>query len=1293
MKTIKIFLASSGELKEEREQIGLFIAQENKILVKQDIFLELVVWEELLHSFIGERTQNYFNKELLKCDIIIVLFYKKVGQFTKEEFDIAYKSIKDNDRAPQHMLVFFKETIIPLSDVSEEVLEVNKLKREIEKYQLIYNTFETIDSLINKIKRQLDIILKKSKLFNERISNLMGRIDWGDAPDINQFFGRSEELTILKSWVQNYKCKIIAILGIAGIGKTQLSVKLGKGGIGKTDLTLKLAQGIQNEFEYVIWRRLLNAPQLSDILIDIISILSNQKEIDLPDSIDKQISRLLYYLRNHRCLLILDNMEAILQGGAYAGEYREGYENYGNLLRYIGETSHQSCLLITSREKPKDIRLLEGDTKSVRSLALSGLHVSDGKKLFESLGSFNGSDEEWQKIIEFYEGNPLALELAAKSISTVYFGYLSEFLLDGKPIFKDLSELLDWHFERLSNFEKEVMYWLSINREPLTLSELKEDILSNSSKDQLPLTIQSLQNKIPLEKSIMRFTLQPVLIEYMTDKLIEYIGEELIITKPAISNYTIKKLVKELTKEIKENNLDLFNKHALCKATSKDYIREAQILLILKPLINKLFDILGNREIIEKRFKQIIRNIQNELPLNYGYAAGNIINLLCNLKSDLCGYDFSHLPIHQALLHDILLYNVNFSFCDLSKSVFIETFGGVLSSKISHNNELIACGITTGEIIVWNFSNLKHLVTLKGHIDNVWAIDFHPNDEIIASGSDDHNIKLWNINTEECITTLKGHMSWVRSVAFSPDGNYLISGSQDKCVRLWDIKTGQCIKTLIGHKSHIWSVAFSPDNNTFASGSEDNTVRLWNINSDSCIEILYGHRSWVRSVSFSADGNMLVSGSEDKSLRIWDIKSLKCKDIIEGHDHWVRTVEFSPDSNSIISGTEDGIIRLWDIKSKQCIRTFKGHKSRITSLSFHPNESYFVSSSDDQTVRIWDSQAGYLIKTVQGHANPIKSIAVCQVNNNLISGSDDGKIRIWDIFTGKCLNVFSGHKNRIWCVDVSPNGYLLASGSDDLSVRIWNLSTKKCQNILKGHNSWVKSVAFSPNGDLLASSSDDRTVRLWDVKSGNLLKVFEGHDHWVVSVAFDPSGNFIASCSDDMTIRIWDINSRQCLQIIKGHEGPVKSASFNADGKMLASCSDDKTIRIWDACSGCSKQVIKAHDSKVWAVKYSNNGYFLASSSSDETIKIWNIDSFACVKQFRGHSNKIRTIAFTYDSKNIISASDDDTIKIWNVESERCLKTLRSNRPYEKMNITGVTGISESQKSMLKLLGAVEDEK
>ena len=80
----------------------------------------------------------------------------------------------------------------------------------------------------------------------EAITTNKQHCHWGEAPDIPAFFGRETELKTLKEWIIKDRCRLIAIIGIGGIGKTAVSIKLGKGGIGKTDLSLHLAQNIQD---------------------------------------------------------------------------------------------------------------------------------------------------------------------------------------------------------------------------------------------------------------------------------------------------------------------------------------------------------------------------------------------------------------------------------------------------------------------------------------------------------------------------------------------------------------------------------------------------------------------------------------------------------------------------------------------------------------------------------------------------------------------------------------------------------------------------------------------------------------------------------------------------------------------------------------------------------------------------------------------------------------------------------------------------------------------------------------
>ena len=135
------------------------------------------------------------------------------------------------------------------------------------------------------------------------------------------------------------------------VGKTSLAAKFVSSLIEQTT-TQKNAD---RPFDKILWRSLLNAPPLAEVLRQSIRFFSNQQIIDLPASLDEQLRLVTQLFQQQRCLLILDNAESIMQEGGRAGSYRPGYEGYGQLIQRIVQSDYQSCLLLTSRESPQGL--------------------------------------------------------------------------------------------------------------------------------------------------------------------------------------------------------------------------------------------------------------------------------------------------------------------------------------------------------------------------------------------------------------------------------------------------------------------------------------------------------------------------------------------------------------------------------------------------------------------------------------------------------------------------------------------------------------------------------------------------------------------------------------------------------------------------------------------------------------------------------------------------------------------------------------------------------------------------
>ncbi len=326
--------------------------------------------------------------------------------------------------------------------------------------------------------------------------------DWDGAPDASVFYGRTGELGNLEQWIVRERCRLVAIWGMGGIGKTALAARM--------------AQQTKDKFEYIVWRSLRHAPPPDELVANLIQFLANRQETDWPATVAGRVSRLMEYLRTHRCLVVLDEWQSVLRPGQPAGHYLDGYEEYGELLRQVGESSHQSCLLLASWEKPKEIAVLESPTLPVRSFQLEGLGEA-AKEILREKGL--SEDKRWEELIRAYRGNPLALKIVAATIQDVFAGSVSEFLKKSLYL-GDFEYLLYQHFKRLSELEKEIVGRLA-SWQPLSICQLREDMQLEGTTELLK-ALESLVRRSLIEKvkesSGTLYTVQPVVVKYVSNQ-------------------------------------------------------------------------------------------------------------------------------------------------------------------------------------------------------------------------------------------------------------------------------------------------------------------------------------------------------------------------------------------------------------------------------------------------------------------------------------------------------------------------------------------------------------------------------------------------------------------------------------------------------------------------------------------------------------------------------------------------------------------------------------------------------
>jgi WD40 repeat protein/transcriptional regulator with XRE-family HTH domain len=1098
--------------------------------------------------------------------------------------------------------------------------------------------------------------------------------DWDSAVDTAVFYGRDRELAQLWQWIVVDRCRLVGVLGIGGIGKSTIAVKA--------------ALQMQSEFKIVLWRSLANAPPLAELLSSLLKFLMPLYGEDpvIPTTLDEKFSKLMDYLRSHRCLLLLDNAESVLHGER-VGQWRPGYEAYGRLFKTIGETPHQSCLVLTSREKPNEMTLVEGEAGVAQSLVLKGLTLVDARALFDQKGTFTGSPAQWQQTIDHYGGNPLALKMVAATAQELFDGSIADVVAAierGIVVFEDICDLLDRQFDRLSSAEQKILYWLAIHREPVSIAGIRESMVDIASEQSVPKQVNSLLRRSLVEKTDGLFVLQPVVMEYVTNRFIQ-----------------------QVCTEFETSELDILKSHALLRVHAKDYIRVIQIRAIVQPTIDLLLARFGSVSEIEVRSRQLWSQLYQP-----GYVVANLIDILVQLQVDLRGTDFSGLTIQQADLRQVDLAGVNFQNADLTQSIFSESLNGATSIDISPDGQIVAVGDSSCTIYLWDIATTQLLATFIGHTGWVWSVAFSPDGQTLASSSSDAAVRLWDVQSGRCVRVMTEHTGCVWSVAFSPNGQRLASGGDDLTVRLWTLQ-GECLQILTGHTKNVYSVHFSADGSTLASGSHDTSIRIWDASNGRCLDVLHGHTEAVRCVRYSPDRQQLASGSHDGSIRLWsqplhatDVPMSLSSQVLAGHTNWVWGLAFSPNGRILASGSDDGALRLWDIPDRQCINVLSGHTDDIHALAI--GGQLLVSASRDRTVRVWNLQ-GQSIKTLQGCNSGIHSLSLSPVgpanpqgnSQILASRGQERAIQLWHLQLDDLGSPLRHYKTLYgatdatshltsWISDLSfsPDGQTVATNGQDGSILVWNVETG-CLDRWSGHDAPVWAVICDRQGQTLASGSHDRTVRIWDVQTGTCLRVLRGHKDGVRAVAFDADVSYLASGSSDRTIRLWDVATGACLRVLEGHTGGVFALAVAAELQYLASGSFDRTIRLWDVQTGESIRVLQGHTDAVWSIAISPDGKTLASGSSDRTLRLWDLQTGDCVQILNGHTSWVTSAIFSSNGQFLVSGSDDRSIKIWDIQTGHCIATLMLGRLYEGMNIQGATGLTVAQKATLKTLGAL----
>ncbi|MFK5968966.1 MAG: NB-ARC domain-containing protein [Candidatus Marithrix sp.] len=384
--TIKIFLASSFELREDREALRSFIATKNDMLHEQGVYLKLVTWEDS-NAIVPDGMQSNYNEAIKECDVIFFLFWKKAGKYTLEEFEVAYEYFKRTSKP--NIYTYFK-------DETERTPELIEFQGQLSEELHFYTSYENKHDLCNQIYDQFEKL--------GYLANSHGRpLPKAPSPPSN-FVGRDDLLVEIHDQLERHNRLVLN----------------GLGGIGKTTIAQKYVERYRAEYNTVAWIFIQNG--LEQDMVTILQAAMDDIVFPANTPLEDKFEYLMmalgdYYDGNN--LLVLDN----------ANDADELLDLVVHLEACGWET------LITSRCTP--------DEEEYQFVQVDELPEDDAIKLFRKHYSLETDVVELRVLLAKIDYHTLLIELVAKAGKKkgLSIGQLLE-RLDGGLAHEDLQRII-----------------------------------------------------------------------------------------------------------------------------------------------------------------------------------------------------------------------------------------------------------------------------------------------------------------------------------------------------------------------------------------------------------------------------------------------------------------------------------------------------------------------------------------------------------------------------------------------------------------------------------------------------------------------------------------------------------------------------------------------------------------------------------------------------------------------------------------------------------------------------------
>src|SRR5256884_6705397 len=218
------------------------------------------------------------------------------------------------------------------------------------------------------------------------------------------------------------------------------------------------------------------------------------------------------------------------------------------------------------------------------------------------------------------------IKIVAQAVCDLFGGDLDRFLQEGELVFNGVRPVLRQQVGRLSALEYLLLMWLAVLREWTELPVLLQVLHPRALRARVLEALEALSRRSLLERGQQAsFSLQSVVMEYLTDVLGERLAAEIVLGNP---------------QQLRQVSLE--------QAQAKVYVRQTQVRLLVHPLLERLRAELGADALVEVHLLRLLAQFRSEDVATQGYGPANVLSLLKDLRGHLRGLDLSRPAIRGA---------------------------------------------------------------------------------------------------------------------------------------------------------------------------------------------------------------------------------------------------------------------------------------------------------------------------------------------------------------------------------------------------------------------------------------------------------------------------------------------------------------------------------------------------------------------------------------------------------------------------------------------------------------------